>query len=912
LTVGAQKPLMQWFMPLLVSAALLGLGLLNGDGVHLVLELSTSALGISLYLLANDHTAAPHAGFLRCMAIGFFWSACINVLHALSGHGLAFANDASSVLWLSARTVLLLPIVLAPRLQDQANKLPGLFVATGLLSCSLVALALSGWHPLGALEAQTSVTLVLAWEWLLVALYGVAAIFTLRLASLAQARKPLLWLMALSGGAELLLSLHGSDSNLPQALGHTLNFWAYGLMLWLVREFLQRRPQAALRAQLSRLETVVSGTTGMTLEFLRLPDGQFRIPFTSPGVLHILEYRAEDVQRDASLAFGRLTPVHLDRLLKEIDLSYTVLKSVRIEWQVELPRQGLRWQRAISSDPVRQSDGSTLWIVNIQDISDEKHMQEELVGHREHLDALVQERTLALHQALEQAQAATRSKSEFLSNMSHEIRTPLNGIIGLAQVGIRNPQLANAKPYLAQIQESGHLLLSLVDDVLDVAKVEAGKLTLERGVVVLRENIARSVAMVRTRAETKGLELRIELDASLPQAILGDDTRLIQVLNNLLSNAVKFTARGGITIRAQATLVAGDGWLQLSVLDSGIGMGPEQAARLFTPFSQADSTIARKYGGSGLGLTISKQLVELMGGRIDLSSQAGVGSCFTVRLPVQATELRLPEAMAHRDGSLLQRLSGMRILAAEDDAVNQWVLRELLEQEGASIQIVPEGMLALEMLAGAQAFDVFITDIQMPGINGYETARRALQLRPGLPVIGLTAYAMQEERQRCLDAGMQAHVTKPVDVDLLVHALLQATRRQTSAAGEVSFATTRAPALVVDWTDLEGRLKKPASRLQFLRTFVTTYSAAPANLRNYVAEGEHDELQRLAHKLRGAAGFLCANSTQTLAQQLEELLMHSPAIPSDLVEQLASQLEQVLAQVLARVAQQVPSAAIAG
>jgi HPt (histidine-containing phosphotransfer) domain-containing protein len=159
---------------------------------------------------------------------------------------------------------------------------------------------------------------------------------------------------------------------------------------------------------------------------------------------------------------------------------------------------------------------------------------------------------------------------------------------------------------------------------------------------------------------------------------------------------------------------------------------------------------------------------------------------------------------------------------------------------------------------------------------------------------------------------MQAHVTKPVDVDLLVHALLQATRRQTSAAGEVSFATTRAPALVVDWTDLEGRLKKPASRLQFLRTFVTTYSAAPANLRNYVAEGEHDELQRLAHKLRGAAGFLCANSTQTLAQQLEELLMHSPAIPGDLVEQLASQLEQVLAQVLARVAQQVPSAAIAG
>jgi signal transduction histidine kinase/ActR/RegA family two-component response regulator len=789
---------------LLASTALLGLGLFNGDGFHLALELATSALGISLYLVASNHTVAPHADYLRCMAIGFFWSACINVLHALSGHGPVFAYEASSVLWLSGRTVLLLPILLAPRLQDQASKLPDLFVATGLLSFSLVAVALSDWHPLGALDMQSSVALVLAWEWLLVVLYGVAAIGTLRHAPLAEARKPLLWLMALSAGAELLLSLHGSDSNLSQALGHTLNFWAYGLMLRLVREFFLHRPQAALQAQLDRLETVVSGTTGMTLEFLRLPDGQFRIPFTSPGVRHILEHSVEDVQRDASLAFGRLTPPHLDRVLQEIEHSFTALKSVRIEWQVNLPRQGLRWQRATSSDPMRQTDGTTLWIVNIQDISEERHMQDELARHREHLDALVQERTLALHQALEQAQEATRSKSEFLSNMSHELRTPLNGIVGLAQVGLRTPQLANAKPYLAQIQESGRLLLALVDDVLDVAKVEAGKLTLERGVVVLRENIARSVAMVRTRADAKGLELRIELDASLPQAILGDDTRLIQVLNNLLSNAVKFTARGGITVRAQATLVAGEGWLQLSVLDSGIGMGPDQVARLFTPFSQADSAIARKYGGSGLGLTISKQLVEMMGGRIDLSSQAGVGSCFTVRLPVQVTELRLPEEMAHHGGVGLQRLNGMRILAAEDDAVNQWVLRELLEQEGASIQIVSEGMLALEMLAGAQAFDVFVTDIQMPGINGYETARRALQLRPGLPVIGLTAYAMQEERQRCLDAGMQAHVAKPVEVDLLVHALLHATRQPAGAGAGAGVGTGRAAAAVTGNSRIAG------------------------------------------------------------------------------------------------------------
>ena len=551
--------------------------------------------------------------------------------------------------------------------------------------------------------------------------------------------------------------------------------------------------------------------------------------------------------------------------------------------------------------PQRQSDGSYLWVAHVQDVTEQKQLQDELELHRAHLGTLVEERTLALHQALEHAQSATRAKSEFLSNMSHEIRTPLTGIIGLAQVGIRTPQLANARPYLTQIQESGRLLLALVDDVLDVAKVEAGKLTLETGVVVLRENIARSVALVRPRAEAKGLELRIELDENLPQAVVGDDTRVIQVLNNLLSNAVKFTGKGSVTVRASASLVDGSGWLMISVLDSGIGMGQEQVARLFTPFAQGDASIARKYGGSGLGLTISKQLVEMMGGRIDLSSQAGLGSCFTVRLPVQVAEVAQPLALVPESGVAAQRLAGMRILAAEDDSVNQWVLRELLEQEGASIQIANDGLLALDLLAGKQHFDVLVTDIQMPGINGYETARRALELRPNLPVIGLTAYAMQEERQRCLDAGMQAHVTKPVDVDKLVEALLLATRRA-SAAPDTQPERPAAPVLV-DWTDLEKRLKKPASRQQFLQTFVDTYANAPADLRRHLADGAPEDLQRLAHKLQGAAGFLGALSTQVKAKQVEELIMHSHTVPGDLVEQLAQRLEQVLAQIRQRLQQ---------
>jgi signal transduction histidine kinase/DNA-binding response OmpR family regulator len=682
-----------------------------------------------------------------------------------------------------------------------------------------------------------------------------------------------------------------------QVLGQMLNFWAFWLMLWLVSDFMLLRPKAALLARIQMLQMVAARSPGMTYQLQRMPSGAFRMPFASEGIHDILELTMEEVKHDASLALERIVPEHRERMQQVTDHSFATLSGWTEEWQVNLPRQGRRWHRGQSSTPVRQSDGSYIWVAHVLDITEQRQLQDEVALHRDHLAALVRERTLALDQALQKAEAATRAKSEFLSNMSHEIRTPLNGIIGLAQVALRTPQLAVAQPYLQQMQDCGHLLLALVDDVLDVAKVEAGKLTLERGTVVLRSTIARAVALVRLRADAKGLVLRVDLSEGLPEAVAGDDTRVMQVLNNLLSNAVKFTDKGEITVRAHASLLQGVGWLQVSVIDSGIGMGPEQLARLFSPFMQGDDSIARKYGGSGLGLTISKQLVELMGGRIELSSQPGVGSCFTVRLPVQVAEVQATVAPTDQAvHAVVQRLSGLQILAAEDDAVNQWVLRELLEQEGASMQIAANGQQALDWLVGAAAFDLFITDIQMPGIDGYETARRALQLRPRLPVIGLTAYAMQDERQRCLDAGMAAHITKPVDVDALVNAILQATQRPmggTAAAAPVN----RAVMPLVDWADLKQRIGKPQSRRQFLQTFVDSYSSTPQVLRQHLADNDLEALRRLAHKLQGAAGFLGATGTLRLAKQVEELLMHAYALPSELLEQLATSLELVLAEV---------------
>jgi CheY-like chemotaxis protein len=260
--------------------------------------------------------------------------------------------------------------------------------------------------------------------------------------------------------------------------------------------------------------------------------------------------------------------------------------------------------------------------------------------------------------------------------------------------------------------------------------------------------------------------------------MVGDETRLMQVLMNLLSNAIKFTDHGSVRLQAHATGALDESVLTLSVIDTGLGIHPDQIKRMFDPFEQGSAATARQYGGTGLGLTICSQIVELMGGRITVASQPGTGSCFAVHLPVQATVLPAP-APQPATAPLApgqRRLQGLRVLAAEDDAVNQWVLRELLEQEGALCTLRDSGTAALADLGGAQMFDVLITDIQMPGVNGYETAQQARQLRPALPVLGLSAFAMAEDRQKCLDAGMQDHITKPVDADALVHAILRALR----------------------------------------------------------------------------------------------------------------------------------------
>ncbi|MED5617885.1 PAS domain-containing protein [Ideonella sp. BN130291] len=484
--------------------------------------------------------------------------------------------------------------------------------------------------------------------------------------------------------------------------------------------------------------------------------------------------------------------------------------------------------------------------------------------------------------ALAEAERLARVRTEFLTNMSHEIRTPLNAVLGLAEVAARGDRDRSPEETFRMILDSGQVLLGVVNDILDFAKIEAGKLRIESQPFELGPVIDRAVSLVAPRVFAKGLHFWVDESLALPSRLRGDALRLTQVLGNLLSNALKFTESGGIELRVWCD--AHDLWF--SVRDSGIGIAPESLQRLFKPFEQADSSTTRRFGGSGLGLVISRHLLDMMGGSISVRSEPGVGSTFSVRVPLvdaqppappspgrvalagPVSQAHVAEALRHqgmevhcttaRDGlqlapdlvvlpadslqdealcdeaeaalqagrrvavvthalaaelpaSLRQRailleaplrarhvatclsrptvpdlpredtggrLARMVVLAAEDNEVNGLVLEAIMRMEGARLTLVENGRLAVECVrqAGPGAYDLVLTDIQMPDMDGYVATREIHRLDPRLPVIGLTAHAMAEERDRCLAAGMVDHLAKPVELEQLVALALRHAR----------------------------------------------------------------------------------------------------------------------------------------
>ncbi|MBZ0106883.1 MAG: diguanylate cyclase [Sulfuricella denitrificans] len=529
-----------------------------------------------------------------------------------------------------------------------------------------------------------------------------------------------------------------------------------------------------------------------------------------------------------------------------------------------------------------------------------------------HLEQLVEERSAELIQMRDKALSANRAKSEFLANMSHEIRTPMNAILGMVQLALHTELTPKQLNYLKKVDSAAKWLLGIINDILDFSKIEARKLELEQVSFRLDDVMEHLADMTMLKAETRGLELVIERAADVPDSLVGDPLRLEQILINLVNNAIKFTEKGRISVNVRRIPDDhGEVRLQFNVADTGIGMTDEQRGRLFTPFSQADSSTTRQFGGTGLGLSICKHLVEIMGGEIGVESRPGEGSTFFFSARFGAwnngeNEEKCDAAASGKQDwkNLAKSLAGARILLVEDNVVNRELMLEILNNAGIRADAACNGAEAVERV-GLERYDAVFMDCQMPLMDGFEATRliRSDERFHELPIIALTANATHEAREQCIASGMNDHVFKPVHVAELFSTLVRwvhphSRHESQDAPTEVSQneSTIPYPAGVniqeaMDIVDGNVSLYK-----KLLRLFRDEYSDIFNRIAAAYEADDFEDASRLTHTLKGEAGNIGAEDLARKARELESALRQQQT------EHVAPLLESVREAVVSLIA----------
>ncbi|MFH1807176.1 MAG: ATP-binding protein [Pseudomonadota bacterium] len=573
-------------------------------------------------------------------------------------------------------------------------------------------------------------------------------------------------------------------------------------------------------------------------------------------------------------------------------------------------RRGDGEQRTIlvTATPHVDDNGALIHTFGIfRDITDRKLAEHALLQARDDAERARSKLEQAVEIATRMAEEAGRAnaaKSQFLAHMSHEVRTPLHAILGTAHVLGDSALDDDQRQLLETLQVNAENLLHIVDDLLDLSRVEAGSLSLEDVVFALRPVLDEAMHGPATRARDKGLQVDLRLGEDVPAELRGDPLRLNQVLVNLLSNAVKFTHKGHIDVEVTVQHRLGkDAVLRIEVRDTGIGVPANQLSRLFQPFSQADASITRAYGGTGLGLSISRKLVELMGGEIGMHSVQDQGSTFWLVLPLRfgpasASLPRPGPQSAPTRGPLARFVApGPRVLVAEDNATNRMLASRLLERVGCRSVLVDNGIEALKQLT-LYRFDAVLMDVQMPVLDGVAATRmiRSAQTRVldmQVPIIALTAHALAEDRQRFLAAGMNDVVTKPVRSQELLQALVRATGHAVEALPAVPVAAPSSTTVALDLEALGQRLGDHDIALEIARSFADDAQALVETIAATAGDADRAALQRSAHTLKGSAGNVGAARLFGLATRLDH---HARAGDRAALAPLVQELQLAMAE----------------
>jgi len=399
--------------------------------------------------------------------------------------------------------------------------------------------------------------------------------------------------------------------------------------------------------------------------------------------------------------------------------------------------------------------------------------QDEIHRHQDLLEQRIRQRTEELEEAMLRAQAANEAKSEFLANMSHELRTPMAGILGMLDVTLESDLPDEHRDQLETAQRCAYSLLALLNDILDLSKIESGRMGLEKIPFDVRIVLQDCVRSFQPRADDAGIDLVCDVASAVPDEVLGDPLRLRQIFANLLSNAIKFTVQGHIRVTLDATPITdSEVRMRFSVEDTGIGIPAEKLPLIFEKFTQVDGSVSRKFGGTGLGLAITRKLVDMHHGEIGVESEPGKGSTFTVNLRCTVPQPAKEHAKVSRPGAAKESRDGApaRVLVVEDNQVNQKVVTTVLRKRGFTVELANNGVEALELLERDDAFRLVIMDVQMPVMDGLEATRR-IRLNPkwrNLPILAMTAHAMNGDREKCLSAGMNGYISKPVHPSHLI------------------------------------------------------------------------------------------------------------------------------------------------